>query len=163
MRRLSLLVRAGALVLFASQVIACGGGAAVTKPEKLREAVTQYNRHIRWNNTGAAAAYIPLDKRAAFKEAREDDEIVVLSLDVGAVDADYEDDVAKVLVRYEWREPDGITVKKTRIRQLWKYVNEHWLLHSKSEVKKKPKKDRSKKNAEGEDDKKKPLKLEDRF
>lgn len=143
-----------------SLIGACASGMAVTKPQKLREAVTQYNRHIRWGNTGGAAAYLPADKRQAFIDARADadGELVILSVDVGAVDADYDAGIAKVDVRYEWRAENGITVNTTRLRQLWRYDDEDWLLHSKAEVKAKPKRAKG----DSDDERKKPH-IEDRF
>ena len=153
-------ISVGVLCLFA----ACASGIAQSKPAKLREAVTQYNRHIRWGNTGAAAAYLTPDQRQAFTDARAEaeGELVILSVDVGAVDADYDTGIAKVDVRYEWREENGITVNTTRVRQLWRYDADTWLLHSKAEVKAKPKKSARSKSLPTADDKKTP-KIEDRF
>ncbi len=130
------------LLLTLGLASACASGVAVTKPEKLKDAVTQYNRHIRWGNTNAAAGYIPFEKRGAFKDAHADNDMVILGVEVGAVEADYEGGIAEVRVRYEWRETNGITVKKTSLRQLWKYEDEHWLLHSKTEIKKKSKRNK---------------------
>jgi hypothetical protein len=138
------------LVLAGFLALACASGVAVTKPEKLKDAVTQYNRHVRWGNVNAAAGYLPSDQRATYKEDRADEELVILSVEVGSVDADYEGGIAKVSVRYEWRETNGITVKKMRQRQLWKYDDERWLLHSRAEIKKKPKRPGARKAPEGD-------------
>jgi hypothetical protein len=128
-------MRAATLVLLIGALTACSAGMPKTQSEKLQEAVYEYNRALRWNNIDAAAAYLPRADRPAFVAEHKRGDTVIMGADVLDVSPDYDQGVAEVTVVYEWRAPDGITVTATRIRQLWRYEVNAWVLGSRQEVK----------------------------
>lgn len=114
---------------------ACGAAMPKSTSEKLQEAVYEYNRALRWNNIDVAATYLPAADRPAFLKQHKRGDTVIMGADVLDVSPDYERGLADVTVVYEWRAPDGISVKATRILQIWRYDDDAWRLVSRQEVK----------------------------
>jgi len=115
---------------------ACGGNTALTTRERLQKSVTRYNQAVRWSNSDVAAGYLPAAERARYlEEHSRPDAAAVVDYDVESVTPDYANDIAVVLVRFDWQDPDSITIRTTRIRQVWKLEDKEWVLHSRTEVK----------------------------
>lgn len=128
-------MKAITLLVLSLALMACSAGLPKTQSEKLQEAVYEYNRALRWNNIDAASAYLPRADRPAFVSEHKHGDTVIMGADVLEVSPDYDQGVAEVTVVYEWRAPDGITVTATRIRQLWRYEADAWVLVSRQEIK----------------------------
>jgi hypothetical protein len=116
--------------------LACGGNTALTTRERLQKSVTRYNQAVRWNNPDVAAGYLPLAERAAYlEEHSRPDAAAVVDYDIESVTPDFTNEIAVVVVRFDWQDPDSITIRTTRIRQVWKLAEQEWVLHSRAEVK----------------------------
>jgi hypothetical protein len=123
-------------------LIACGAGVSTTRPGKLKDAVYEYNRAIRWSNPATAARYIPTDQIKEYRRERAAyEDVVILDHEVLGVDTEPGKDTAEVSVRFQWRQRDGISIKTSRVRQIWRWdeASEHWLLHARVEMKEKVK------------------------
>jgi len=130
--------RLGLGLLAIVALTACGATQGLSKADRLKESVYLYNRAIRWRNLEAAAQHVEPTQRAAFLNERRGDQTIVMGAEVLTVEPDYDNGVAEVVVGYEWRDPSDISVRATRVRQLWKLVDDVWYLASRQEVKAKP-------------------------
>lgn len=130
------------LLCLALLLAACSTAVSTTRPEKLRDAVYEYNRAIRWSNHATAARFIPTDQIEAYRRERAAyDDVVILDHELLGVDTEPGKDTAEVTVRFQWRRQNGISIKTSRVRQIWRWdeASEHWLLHARVEMKEKQK------------------------
>jgi hypothetical protein len=97
---------------------------------KLRDASTEYNRSLRWQDLDVAATYLPVESKQAFLAAYEElgEELVVVDYELTRLDLDKTTGVAASRAQIWWHPDDSTVIENTIVDQLWQFHEGRFVL-----------------------------------
>ena len=101
-----------------------GCGLNSGRSEKLRYAVEDHSRAIRWGNINGAARYLP-QAAAAQVAAQKSDDLRVTDVEIRRVHMQGDDD-AQIVLAVDWYHASQLRVKQTLVHQHWHFTNGQW-------------------------------------
>jgi hypothetical protein len=129
-------MRALGRALLLTVALAPGGSSCASSSQGdaaalLQRSVEAYNEAYRWKNYERASSFLPLDLRAAFVAAHDDDEKSLHVEDYQILSVDHpRDDAADIRVRLTYILLPSNTVEKRTVVQHWQRVGGAWTLEA---------------------------------
>jgi hypothetical protein len=91
-----------------------------------------FNHDLRWKYYKAAAAVVDRKHAADFQESLEDmgDDLNITDFEIRRVDISEDGKQATITLKLKYFQMPSTVVKKDKVIQKWKLINDHWILFS---------------------------------